>query len=662
MTAKGYSPKFVYDTGDQKEAVKNYFIIVSYNDPYASAEKPNDPKEGWSLQLGWADDKGGKLFSLVTSDFGFKIEDNNVKTGAILNPNAYKGPLFNFKSGDKIWFSLWPNEKISYQKVDLSELAKGSWFSEWEPSENDCVLSSNWPNYVKRIEEHNKKLEDLLSKAKERLGTYSGMYGLYSTAKEIVYQRQAAKYEKYLLRENEKFRALGNMAISLSALECNMIIEEMINPPMEQLRNSYRRIAQEYKKQIDPVAKELWDILQDNLFISQYKQHYKPGSDTKVLSDEDLTVFSDAYLLLSRTSYGEEVYKKHLSLFYSEDFKKVAETCDWVGKLGGELLNVTDAYAVFSMAKMVKTGAVDMGRFKKDFLVTAKYLEEAKLMKNVDKLEETVNTALKSGTTINAAEFVPDSKFRVNMIASLQAGLSLIATVAAVTDQQKEGWEMAGNVTKTSLGFASDVSKIGKIAEKLPTFAKWGARGGVVGNFIDTGMAYSDMYQHAQPGMEEVFYTDFVMYMGKGIATAGAALSLTPLAPLGLALVAIGAAIDIIGSISQGALTYETVEQKQYNKIIDEAHGKDKDGSAKPFYEVGSDKKTRNTQFYQKMIKACDPQPGDSERTKEAYAKIKEAIQNYYGKDKTVKDVLKEHWKEGWLRGTPYGVLDEFDL
>ena len=662
MTAKGHSPKFVYAEGNKQEVVKNRFIIVSYRNPKTSVENSGDPKKGWLLTLGWTDDKEGKLFSLVyMGSDPIKFEGNKLKTGLFADPFAYKGPLFNFKEGNKVWFSLWPNDKLSSQTADLSKLEKDMMFAEWEPSENDCVLSSYWPNYLKRIEEHNKKLEELLSKAKEGLGAYSAMYGLYSTAKEIVYQRQVAKYERYLLRENEKFRALGNVAISLSALECNMLIEEIINPPMEQLKKQYKRKAEYYKQQIDPVAKELWEIFQDQQFISEYKTNYKPGIDNKEMLDEHRRIFSDAYMLLSRTSSGEEVYKTHLSFFYSENFQKVADTCDWIGKLGGELLNVTDAYSVFSMAKRLQTQAVDLSGFKRDFLATAKYLEDANLMKDVDKLEVTINTALKSGTTIDASQFVPESKYRVNIISSLTAGLSLIATITAVTDQQKEGWEKVGNVTKSSLGFASDVSKIGKIAEKLPTFAKWGARAGVVGNFIDTGMAYSDMYQHAQPGMEEVFYTDFVMYMGKGIATGGAVLVLTPLAPLGLVLIAVGAAIDIIGSISQGLLTYQTVEQGQYNKCLGEAHSRDKEGAAKPFYEAGLNEKTRNTQFYQKMIKVCDRQPGDSERTIKAYAAIKEAIQNYYGKDKTIEDVLKEHWKEGWFDGAPYGVLDKLD-
>ncbi|RKX28590.1 MAG: hypothetical protein DRP47_04020, partial [Candidatus Zixiibacteriota bacterium] len=117
-------------------------------------------------------------------------------------------------------------------------------------------------------------------------------------------------------------------------------------------------------------------------------------------------------------------------------------------------------------------------------------------------------------------------------------------------------------------GFGTSILDIPAIQNKIPTGAIISKAAGVAGAAADWGISIYDMYTAADTGDGKKFAYSVVSYGGKGLVMGGAVLLLTPLAPLGAVLVAVGTAVNVVGSLVEAIIDYKDVDEKMFIELM----------------------------------------------------------------------------------------------
>lgn len=307
--------------------------------------------------------------------------------------------------------------------------------------------------------------------------------------------------------------------------------------------------------------------------------------------------------------------------------QQVEKKVQWLWKMHGKVIKLASI-----KQKLEVTATLNIKAYKNDLLGAARYLESRGVMKDVDALEKELQKAA-SGNRLLGTESLSkdvqsdlkkyinpsfpglDEKMKANIKGGIGCGLAMLELGAALGKEKRGIRDDISNI-KSGIGLGTNLTALPMVEKRIPgltalskSVAKYT---GPAGDVFDWGCSVQDLYKAADSGNTDDFAYSVVSYTGKGLVAGGSILMLTPLAPLGGALVGIGTAINILGAgaegVHKGVIDYESVEEKKYLVLMEKKlrkHSPDqkKGNNLKDLeYEVRVQTKVGDTDSFKKLL------------------------------------------------------------
>ncbi len=509
------------------------------------------------------------------------------------------------------WFKgkdLWVLPMLNYTNwvyIDVDKLADNGWIKVPITGKviDDKKVTVECPEdlEIKHLVYRTTILRNRLRHYATFMRNYSTQLGLYDNAKKLIQKHRQKRYQQFMKDSPMSWwgrsfvygRELGKTIMQqhpdlghLYALPYELALEA-VDQMGEDLQTSLKGKEKAIRNRVNAAGKDLWELLQNADLRKEFKKRYKGTMldrnrypTEEVLSGKYEKIFSEPYILLSRTDQAQAVYDSHLKPFFeSKEFKDAKAKADWVGKFAGQVPNVAKAYlAIRSMQLDKKIPEI------KKYLTTV-----ATRLKNVgdlapdefDKVSKWIdgNRAYRVAAHTELQDIMgsrPRKEFSkgVQAFGVLLNALSIIELAHDKRSDARGEIRRKFELAKEGMAFGATIAeldsfknikflKIGKIARIAPVV-------NVAAGAIDYGLAMEDLYNgqvDADTGLlisKQQFAANYVCTVGKGAMAVGAALSLTVIgAPVGLVVTAIGGALELVGS-----LLSEPAPPKEFDEFV----------------------------------------------------------------------------------------------
>ncbi len=470
------------------------------------------------------------------------------------------------------------------------------------------ALPCDYLIYLARLRALVKELNKRLKAASERIGFLMACSTMVDHAGNLVVARSRSAWSHYFLKLPKEKKALA----SYVNFETRLIQWELIEPLKDFISNKIKNSCQLAKKRINEVAAELKRLLENPKHNERYKQYFENCKDNDV-PGEVRESYMHAYNLLSRTEVGEEIYNKHIKQFvqkfstkdkdqWQKAIEEVQEKASWVRDFKDEIMAIVEAYGTLKLSK-------ELGSLRNDLIAASRFLEARGIAHNIDKLEEELNKAIVSpyGHRINTKEYFNLPEESWGWI-GFNLGVNAL-TVANVLIKEHKTIKDKIESSKEMLEVMQDLSEIEWMADKLPRASHLiGKVSSPITSIMDWGLSVHSLYEASDRAKIDEFSLAFASYCGKGLVMGGTILTLTPFAPLGLILLGVGGAIDLLSDFAGFLLKYENVLWKHFKEAFEKIekldnlmHG-NKGTEIFSYYEALCSIRISQTKYYHKLL------------------------------------------------------------
>jgi hypothetical protein len=557
---------------------------------------PSDRVKRMSLHLAKTNDKG--VMYSCHSDIKYNERTREFTLTKAASPpfmkkhysDKYHPVKFNLRQ--KIGIFLWPYRKVSISEstVSIEYLKKKRLVvgGHVRLASKIIFMRASLEIYLDRLRHYTKIL-------KKKNDAYESRIKKSMTCAAILDQ----SYNLIIGRGKGIQASLGKSAASkglfltqdrilgATNIEGKIIGVEVVDEMRKKLNGYVKGETGRYKDRISMVVCILSAILQSR----EHNWQFLNTDWTKYASSEKdeppesiIDNYNEAYIALMKadTEMCRQLYKDQFEEFIKKSAKgaesakkaldEINKKVSWIGKITDGILKINAAARTYQMAKKLT-------KIREDLLGVCYYLQVRGVLKNIEDLDENLEDIMKNirqsrkyrisvDSTPYFNETAPLSEgVAGNVKGAISSGISLIALLAAY---QKESKNFRDEVDKATAvyGFSTSVMDIPGIQKYIPKGATVSKVAGVAGSVVDWGISIYDMNAAAETGKGEKFAYSVVSYAGKGLIAGGAVLSVTPLAPLGVVLIAVGVAIDLIGSLVQGVSSFQTIKEEQFNYLM----------------------------------------------------------------------------------------------
>jgi hypothetical protein len=379
--------------------------------------------------------------------------------------------------------------------------------------------------------------------------------------------------------------------LNLPNFEAQMIAIGVFDRLKQITKNQLKEYTRVFRRQTERPAQILGAILRSkhhDLLFRRFDWKVRSGRtiDGKYeMSHGDEQSYNDAYIAIFRcqTKLGKGLYDMHFAdiLKASQSGKSAAmEALKKVGATGSWAKNMTDGVLKITAAARTAKMSQDLTSLDEGLKGALNYLEargilvptSADFSAEKAKLGVALTRSQKYNISVDASSYYT-CKFDTGAVGEVKAiassGLAAVTTVLAF---QKQSKNIRDDVEKAkeAYGLVTSVADIPMIQNRIPAGAVISKGAGAVGAGIDWGISIYDMSAAADKGEGQEFAFSVVSYAGKGILFGGTVLLLTPAAPLGVVLVAVGAVITILSDGFKAAYEWKSVDERQFRMVLDE--------------------------------------------------------------------------------------------
>lgn len=558
-------------------------------------------------------------------------------------PHIYNNPV-RFGADDFVGLFFVPLYTVGF--VSLKELLDKDLIREGRvlrgkeslkyPKEDEkywIALPGDYPIYLARMRALIKELDKRLKAARKRIGFLLACASLLDQAGNLVAARARSAWDSYFLRlpQNKKGHAL------FVYFETRLLQEELINPLKDVISRLVKQSSEKAKERIDEVASELARLLKNPRHNQTYNAYFqKYFEEGKEIPKEVRESYMYAYSLLSCSHIGEEIYKEHikefLSKFNSKDknqikgaIESINQQARWVSAFRDEIMGVVTAYGTIKLAN-------ELTALRDDVIAASRFLENKGIAHNIDELEDKLNKAIIHDTRVDASDYFNISPESYGWKAFNIATNAL--TLANVLTKEHETITDKIESSKEIIGIMGELSKMRSIQERIPLAPVLEKTTGPIISLLDYGLSVHSLYKKADTGKGDEFSLAVASYCGKGLILGGSILSLTPFAPLGIGLLAVGGAIDLLADVAGWVISYKSADLRKFEEVFEKIKKLDKNGEIYVHFEVLSNRKVSETKYYQELVKEPELKKAINKKWTSLWGdnplKLKEIIENYF--------------------------------
>jgi len=466
------------------------------------------------------------------------------------------------------------------------------------------ALPCDYLDYFVRMQALIKELDKRLKAARKRIGFLMACSSLVDQAGNLIAARGQNAWNSYFLKLGKE-RAKASYVF----FETKLLQDELIKPLKDVISRRMKTACEIANKRINEVAEELVRLLKNPRHNQTYNQYFK----NRDVPNEFRESYMHAYSLLSRSDKGGGIYNEHIKKFLDqcntkdkgkvkEAIESIKDKASWIRDLKDEIFDIVTAYGTLKLSN-------ELTALKTDLVAASRFLESKGIAHNIDKLEEELNKSIVSPTKrrVDASEYFTSPE-ESRGLKAFNAGVNaLIITNLLIKDHEtiKDKMESAKEIVEVM----EDLSDVEWIKDRIPAAPVVKKFAGPIADTMDWGLSVHGLYQAADTGKGDEFSLSFVSYCGKGLVLGGSILSFTPFAPLGLVLVGVGGAIDLLSDVAGFVISYKSADLKKFEKVFDKILELDHQHGDKDYEEISleyryySNRRVSDTKYYQELIK-----------------------------------------------------------
>ncbi|MBN1766858.1 MAG: hypothetical protein JW860_16510 [Sedimentisphaerales bacterium] len=544
-------------------------------------------------------------------------KDNSVTYNIPVKVGAGEEIAMFFAPRELLYFAL--SGGSSYNQIHVSTVQKRGILRTWQVLRGkDAVpnfkktdkywaaLPCDYDLYLARMRWVIKEMNKRLKASRNRLGKLMAMSAVVDQAANLIAARGRSAYMSWYLKLATKKQY---STISLHTIETLLLKKHVIKPMQRHLRNLFKNSSAYAQRRLNTMANELVRILESPVHHQTFERRFKSDFKSKKNIRRDVREsYMHAYSLLSRTKKGPALYKAHfgplLNKCTAKNKNQIAKGIDaaaskagWVRSLRGEMFAVVEAYGTLTLSNQLTN-------MRTELMKAARFLEDRGLAKTgdaIDTLEQKLNQSILYNQRVDASDYfqLPKSDIGWKAFNGIVSGLKLASVMT------KKHQDLADKIdsANTVVGVGIEISQINAIKNQVPASAVIGKAGGVITAATDWGLSIHKMNKSADKGEGTEFALSVTSYCGKGLVLGGTVLMLTPFAPLGLALVAVGGAVDIIGGAVGFVVNYKSADLQKFENTFKKLKKLDSRREIYIFYEVACREKAKNTDYAKWLVK-----------------------------------------------------------
>ncbi|MGC8810095.1 MAG: hypothetical protein ACP5Q3_07580, partial [bacterium] len=460
-------------------------------------------------------------------------------------------------------------------------------------------LPGDYPIYLARMRALIKELNKRLQAARQRIGFLMACSSLVDQAGNLITARGQNAWNHYFLKLPKEKKGL----VAYVYFETRLLQWELIQPLKDVISRHIKKASEVANRRINEVAAELARLLNNPRHNQAYNQYFKGREIPKEVRES----YMHAYSLLSRSREGEGIYNQHIKGFLhqcntkeEQKIKKaiesIKETASWVKDFKDEILDIVTAYGTLKLSN-------ELTALRTDLIAASRFLESKGIAHHIDKLEEELNKAIVSPTKrrVNASEYfkLPEESRGWK---AFNAGVNALI-IANVLMKDHETIKDEIESAKDIIGVMEDLSDIERIKDRIPGASVVKKVAGPITEAMDWGLSIHELYKAADTGKGTEFSLSAVSYCGKGLVLGGSLLSFTPFAPIGLVLVGVGGAIDLLSDVAGFVVSYKSADLKKFEDAFEKIKKMDKNDEIHIHFRVLIRQKVSETEYYKRLIK-----------------------------------------------------------
>lgn len=506
---------------------------------------------------------------------------------------AHKYLPVTFMERQRVAMFIWPYPSILSKEVYLKDLQSKGLIIEGRVLQASRKIELRCPIdiYIERIQHYTGIIKRATKPYQEHLNGALACGALVDQAYNLVQARGMHRQQFTALKAHQnKMHITAGAIFHGNNIESEILSFEIFNEMRKNLQNYIKLETRKYNYRAGRAIRIMVSIFRSDVHNWQYshtnwREREKSAAFEK--HEKVTEIYTEAHVAMLKT--GAKVVRKLVEDKYAPIIKKAArgkgpaaraleetaKTAAWFRDMTDGVLKIVAGARIYRMSK-------ELTSLRSDLLGACRYLEARGVLQKVDDLEETLDGLIdnvsrarrqKGRILIDATPYydatAPLSKgAAANIKGMISSGISGIALLAALN---KESKNIRDDIDKATAvyGFATSITDIPAIGNRIPKGAVISKATGVVGAAADWGISIYDMYHAADQGDGRKFAYSVVSYAGKGFIAGGTVLAMTPLAPLGAVLIAIGVIINIVGSIVEAILEFKSADEKKYDQIME---------------------------------------------------------------------------------------------
>jgi len=460
------------------------------------------------------------------------------------------------------------------------------------------ALPCDYLDYFVRMQALIKELDKRLKAARKRIGFLIACSSLVDQARNLIAARGQNAWNSYFLKLGKE-RAKASYVF----FETKLLQDELIKPLKDVISRRMKTACEIANKRINEVAEELVRLLKNPRHNQTYNQYFK-NRDVTIQFRES---YMHAYSLLSRSDKGEKIYVEHIKEFLDQcntkdkgkvtkAIESIKDKASWIKDLKDEIFDIVTAYGTLKLSK-------ELTALRTDLVAASRFLESKGIAHDIDKLEEELNKSIVSPTKrrVDASEYFTSPE-ESRGLKAFNAGVNaLIITNLLIKDHEtiKDKMESAKEIVEVM----EDLSDVEWIKNRIPAAPVIKKSLGLIADTMDWGLSIHELYKAADTGKGDEFSLSVASYCGKGLVLGGGIMSFTPFAPLGLVLVGVGGAIDLLSDVAGFVISYKSADLKKFEWVFDKIQNLDQNDEIHVHFRVLSKKKVSDTKYYKDLIK-----------------------------------------------------------
>ncbi len=548
---------------------------------------------------------------------------------------AYRRELIKVHPRKDFGLFLWtPNLRYMSRQLSLKKLRRqkllcgckhteiGAFLKKrkpWVPLHVPC----SYPLYYLHTKRLVRVLERLLKNAARRLGNLTACAALVDQAANLNAGWGSYRYDRWLRNVYS-----GNTAKAVGCYHETLLLrKELMEPLGKKIKQRYAYFAKRYYgRRISWVARRLREVLCcrdhheqfEKFFDKSYEQRYLKASrrGKDYIPYKYRRVYRQAYALLARTDEADTIYRLHVGKFLSstqtavksnqqlfdEAVRKGVEwsktNAGWLRKLRSGWIDIASSFGTLKLGR-------ELSQLRTDLVAATAFLESVQEAKPqaAARLQKQLFSLRLVDQRVDATDFFNQADDHISMKAfnAAVSGLKLASIMLDTNKRQTMVQKIENAKTIAEVGL--ELTQFKGIQTYMPGAKVIKKGGGLLTAGVDFGLAIHALYSTAGKANGTDFHYAVGSYCGKGFVMGGLTVALLPpLAPFGLALAAVGGAIDILTDVAKACRDYKSPHLQKFEHTLKSLLKRDK--RIYRWYQQFNDSVARNTPYATSFVQS----------------------------------------------------------